>query len=346
MKIKIILTMLLIVSLFCSGTHVFASGRRLGTAAAIELTIPMGVRNVAMAGADIASVRDNEAMYWNPAGLATYTGTGASFSYLDYFADMTISYFTVARNMGQIGVLGVSLQAMNIGDIVVTTIENPEGTGEIIKPNYLTLGLTYSRAFTDRVNFGANIKFVSERIAEMSASAIAFDFGIQYVTPFNVNFGVVMRNFGGTMQFDGSAIEFDSDIPLANPNATTRKTKLDMAQHELPASLDLGVSYFYAITEEHGIKVATDYCNNNYLLDIANGGLEYCFNDMVFARVGYSDTLFPSDYPDDIDDSAFGLSFGFGFQLEINTMKAMIDYAYQEMDLFNANQYIGLSLSF
>ncbi|MFZ0391311.1 MAG: PorV/PorQ family protein [Calditrichia bacterium] len=346
MKIKYFLVLVLVLSLFIGTQDVFAGGRKLGTAGAAELLIPMGARNVAMGGADIASVRNTEAMYWNPAGLSVLQGSEAKFTYMNYFADMNVSYFALGTQLGSFGVAGLSLQALDIGDIPVTTISNPEGTGEMLRPNFITLNATFSKAFTDRINFGLNTKIISEKVGEMSASAVAFDFGLQYRSPMGVNFGVVMRNYGSNLQFGGTPVEFNTDIPFANPNATTRITKLDMASHELPASLNMGLSYRYNFTEDHSVNISGLYNNSNYALDEINTGLEYSFRDFFFLRGGYNAPLYSDNFPEDAKEYQFGLNFGFGLQLDLGAGNMMFDYAYREMETFDAVQYFTVGFGF
>lgn len=343
MKIKSLLVILLLISLMVSVHEVTAGGKRVGSAAGIELIIPMGAQNVGIGGSNVANVNGMEAMYWNPAGLSQVRGVQAGFNYMTYFADMKISYFAVATNVGKLGVVGFSLQAMDIGDIAVTTVESPEGTGEIFTPTFMTLNASYSRAFTDRINFGLNFKMISEKVEDMTASAIAFDFGLQYRSPFGIDFGVVMRNYGTNMKFDGTSIEFDSEVPWANPNATTRKTRLDMASNELPTSLALGVAYHYDINELHGLNVSGLFSNNNFNLDQMNVGLEYNFKKMFFVRGGYNMAFYPETYPEEAQEYQYGLHFGFGVHVPLGERTIMVDYAFRDMDLFDANHYVGLT---
>lgn len=345
MKVKYFIMILIFLTLLIGSQDGLTSDRKLGAAGAVELLIPMGARSIGMGGSNIANVYGTEAMYWNPAGLALLSGLEASFSYMTYFADMNISYFTAGSNVGNLGVIGLSLQTFNIGDIFVTTIENPGGTGEVLRPNFLTLNASFSRHFTDRINFGMNAKMISERIGNMSASAIAFDFGLQYRSPFGVDFGVVMRNIGTHLKYKGTGIEFDSDIPWANPNATTRKTKLDMATHELPASLNMGVAYRYQISEMHGINVSGIYSNNSFCTDQINAGLEYDFKDMFFLRAGYNHALYPETTPNGIAEYQYGLTLGFGLHFSVGGKTIMVDYAYRDMDLFSANQYFSFGFA-
>ena len=50
MRIKYFLTTLCIIALLVCAGSVFASGNKLGTAAGIQLTIPMGAQNVGIGG--------------------------------------------------------------------------------------------------------------------------------------------------------------------------------------------------------------------------------------------------------------------------------------------------------
>ncbi len=333
-------------ALFFTAANGHAVGRRLGTAGAVELLIPMGAGSIGTAGSDIAGIRNIEAMYYNPAGLAYLRQTELGFAYTSYFADMTISYFTLGTKLGQANALGFTLQSLGIGEIPVTTLASPEGTGESVKPNYLTLSGTFARAFTDRIHMGVTAKLVYEQVSDMRASALAFDLGIQYRSSIGVDMAVVMRNFGTTLRFDGNSIDFNSDVPFADPNATTRKTRLDMASHELPASLGLGVSYRRRFMESHAVNVSGMYSNNSYALDEVLGGIEYGFMDRLFARAGYSLPLYPETYPSGSRESEFGLTLGFGFRIPVSGKFIQFDYAYREMDVLNAVQSIGMVASF
>ncbi len=345
MKIKSVFITLVLMVMISSA--LFASGPKLGTSAAPELMIPMGARNVALGGANIADIGGSEAIYWNPAGLSLIKGGEATFSYLDYFADMKISYLAAGTKIGRTGALGISLQMFSVGEVAVTTIEAPEGTGEILKPNFMTLGATYARQFTDRINFGISLKVISEKIGNMSASAVAFDFGLQYVSPFNIAFGLTMRNFGSDMAYNGTGIEFDTQVPWSNPNATTRKTKLDMGSAELPTSLNMGISYDYKLDRLQTLKLSGVYANNSYAIDQAGVGVEYAFNKMVYLRGGYAMPFYPEDYPEGYkEDGQFGATFGLGLAVPMGGSALMIDYAYRNMDLFDANQYFSIGFSF
>ena len=134
-------------------TDVSAQNKRLGTAGAAELLIPVGGRDLAMGSSGIATSRGVEALYWNPAGVARMSGGAEGmFSYMSYIADIKTSYAAVAANFGSIGSIGFSIKSLALGDISLTTDEDPEGrTGRTFSPSYVTLTFGYSRALTDAI---------------------------------------------------------------------------------------------------------------------------------------------------------------------------------------------------
>ncbi len=346
MKIKFILVSVMIILLIVTAQDTFAGERKLGSSAASELLIPMGARSIGMGGANLANVSRTEAIYWNPAGLAKLEGAEASFTYMTYFADMNVSYATMGYNMEGIGTFGLSLQSLDIGSFDVTTIDNPEGTGEIITPDYITLTATFSNSLTERILFGINTKLISEKIGNMSASAVAWDFGLQYRSDLNIDFGVTLMNLGSQMQFDGTGIEFNSPIPFGNPNATTRKTKADIASNELPTSLNIGMAYRYNINEQHKLNITTRYSSNSFHVDHVISGMEYNFDNLVFLRAGYEAPLFPSDSPYETSDYQYGLTLGAGVNLDVGGNTINLDYAYRDMELFDGNSYFTLGFQF
>jgi hypothetical protein len=346
MKIKYLLVGVLMILLLVSTQDTFAGERKIGSSAAAELLIPMGARSIGMGGANIANVSRTEAIYWNPAGLASLEGAEASFTYMTYFADMNVSYATVGYNLEDVGTVGLSLQALDIGGIEVTTINSPEGTGEIITPDFITINATFAKALTSRIMFGINTKLVSERIGNMTASAVAWDFGLQYRSDLNLDFGITLKNLGSTMQFDGTGIEFDSPIPFASPNATTRKTKADLATNELPTSLNMGLAYHYNLNEQNSVNVTTLYASNSFFSDQLMGGLEYSYDNFVFIRAGYESAIFESNSPYETSDYQYGLTLGAGIDLDVGGNTLQLNYAYRDMQNFDGNNYFTLGFQF
>ncbi len=107
-----LLTLFLMVEVFASG------GKRNGTAGAQELLIPVGARGLAFQGAYISGITGIDAIYYNPAGLGASVGkTEAMFSYMNYIADIGVSYAALSTGFEGFGVIGFSVKSLDFGDI-------------------------------------------------------------------------------------------------------------------------------------------------------------------------------------------------------------------------------------
>ena len=117
----------------------------------------------------------------------------------------------------------MAAKILSVGDVVVTTEQAPDGTGEILDPTFTVMGFSWGKPFTDRVNFGATINYVHEDVANNIANGVAFDFGVQYATDWHgLRFGMAAKNIGSTMSFSGPGFELLTRDPSADPNAGNR----------------------------------------------------------------------------------------------------------------------------
>ncbi len=327
-----IISLLIILTSLDAGTS-----KRKGTAGAEELRIPVGSRGVALGGGVVAEANGVDALFWNPAG-ASFTGKSAEamFSHVSYIADIKVSYIAAIANFGGVGVFGVSLRSFDFGEIPVTTVDAPDGTGEKFSPNFLTAAISYSRRMTDRIYVGANLKLISERILRESAMGFAVDIGLQYRLEGGLRFGAVMKNVGGNMKFDGPDLEWGVVIPGSEPGSPVRSLRVPLQEFELPAAFELGFSYNFKLGESHSLTFAGSFQNNNFSLDEYKGGIEYSFNNMLFLRVGYS-------YVNETDYVFNQPAFGVGLNIPLGgNLEASVEYTYRKVKFFNNNQFLTL----
>jgi hypothetical protein len=341
MKKTLLMSLALVIVL--SAMLLAGSEDRIGTAGAQELRIPIGSRGSAMGGALVANAKGTEALFWNPAGAVAVGGTEAMFSHLQYFADMKLEYAAVKTNVEGFGTIGFSAKVLSVGDILKTTFDDAQGeAGEYFNPTFSVIGLTYARQLTDRVAFGATGCFINERIEQVTARGLAFDFGFTYVPNWRgLKFGVVVKNFGPEMKFDGPNFD-NSVIPTgSDPNSAAKDLRSQSASFELPSSVQFGVAWspLDRPNEKNNVEFSTVFQSNNFSQDEFRGGFEYGYNDMFFLRGGYAGSN-QSDY-------MFGPSFGAGVQMKWGATKVMFDYSWQKTDFFTGdNQYFTVKLGF
>ncbi len=343
MEFKKIVTFLLGTALLLSTTALFGGNKnKVGGAGAQELLIPVGSQAIAMGGAYNAMVSGNEAIYWNPAGLAASHATAeATFSNLQWIAGTKVNYFAVSSNFGEIGAIGLSAKIFNFGKFEQTTEFETEGTGIMVNPSIVTLGLTYSKQMTDRIFFGVNAKIIHESFLRMSASNVAFDFGVQYISSIGVRMGLTLNNFGPMMQYYGDDLQRTVHIPHTQQAAANVDLRLEAQNFELPSTFEIGLAYPYSLNSQNKITVVGNYRNQNYGLDELAGGVEYGFNNIFFVRGGYSSVL-----GGNANDNIFGMTMGAGIRYKLGASALLIDYAYRDAKWFGGNQWFTVSMQF
>ncbi|MGE5682246.1 MAG: PorV/PorQ family protein [Bacillota bacterium] len=325
--------------------NLYAGGdRRNGTGGAQELLIPVGARGLALSGSNIAGLEGIESLYYNPAGLGVSKKSAeAMFSQLNYIADIGVSYAAVSMNFEGFGSLGFNFKTINFGDIPITTVENPQGTGSTFSPKFFTAGLTYSNALTDRIRVGVTVNLITEKIVTTSASGMAFTAGVQYNGIAGVEglkMGVVLKNIGPQMKYDGADL-----LRYASDNAALRGQqyyKLDAASFELPSQLELGLAYERTFTEDFKGLLATSFENNNFSNDEYKLGGELNYKNTFFVRGGY---VYTKEGADNVDQKIFGATYGAGVNIS-SGVDITVDYAYREATYFNANHMFSIKLGF
>lgn len=321
--------------------------KRIGTAAAPELLIPVGARDLAMGGSGIATSTGVDALHWNPAGFGRLSGAAEGMvSHMSYIADINVSYGAVGINFGGFGIVGLSVKSLDFGEIPLTTTDDPEGFGgRTFNPSFVTLGFSYARAFTDAITAGGTIKLISENLHRVTGKGIAMDFGVQYhgVAGFKgVNLGVVLKNVGPQVSFDGPALLRLADA--VNANRPTQYYSSEAASWELPTSVEIGLAYENKFAESVSYCVNTTYANNNLALDgyRVGGEVGYAMEKLKLAgRAGYEISDKGS-----VDEQIFGPTVGFGLTYVTEGLDITVDYAYRSVDLFNSNNLFSLKLGF
>jgi hypothetical protein len=342
-----------------AGPAFAGSEARKGTAGAMELRIPVGARGTALGGAVASDITGVESMFWNPAGLAEVTGTDVMFSHQNYFADMKLNYAGVATSVGGFGVVGVSVKVLSIGDIYVTTEQAPDGTGEILTPTFSVLGASWARKFTDRVNFGGSMSYVAENVADNTANGLAFDFGVQYITDWHgFRLGMVIKNFGTSMQYSGPGFEVSVLDPCQDPNAGVHKLSYESTKFEMPSYLSLSTNYNIVQSSKGRLTALAAFQNNNFSGDNLRGGLEWVYRDMFALRGSYfgsfngtiDQTTGAESYKFDSGDDLYsGWAFGAGLNTRLGEASHVgVDFAYRPIKdgLFDDTYELGVHLRF
>lgn len=339
----------LIIGICCLGAVAGYAGNpdRQGEAGGYELLLNPWARSAGLHALTTSMVYGVEAMQINIAGLSRINRTEFVIGHTRLYegTGIKINSLGLAQKIGENGAFGLSLMALDFGDIEVTTTAVPEGTGATFSPNFFNLGLSYSHTFDRKVSVGILLRGISESIADVSSFGLAIDAGVQYVTGAkdNFKFGVALRNMGSPMKFSGEGLSFQTPNPDPSgpyPVSVTYKA----AGFELPSTLNIGLSYDFWGGNRHRFTVLGNFTANSFSVDQLGGGVEYAFREMFMVRAGYRyDIGVPANDPQ--HNVYTGLCGG--LTIEVPTKKETtgrfaIDYAYLATNPFSGTHNFSI----
>lgn len=307
------------------------------------LSVGMDSRASGMAGAMTAVEGSSAAMFYNPAGMSRQTSViDLTAGRTMWIADIDYSYasLSVAPWEGSWGVIGVSVQSVDYGDLI-GTIGSPDPTNlkqytetGSFSPKAVMFGLGYANALSERFSIGANIKYVKQDLGSgflsltstyqgansrsYSLDVMAFDFGVLYNTGFkNLRFGMSIRNFSKEISY----IQENFQLPL------TFRIGLSMNM--------LGI--FDVDPKDQRFLLSMDAEHSRDFPEQVRVGGEYYFMDLVALRAGYITGA---------DEE--GMSLGAGAAKEYNMDGGLIgaDYAYTPFGVFGTVHRFSLHVTF
>jgi hypothetical protein len=277
-------------------------------------------RAAALGGSFITSQDDPNAIFYNPAGLTTLTSKRLSVGFFKHLLDINAGYASFGMEVENFGHVGAGIVYVNYGNFKRTGEEGQYlgdfGAGEFA----LTAG--YAGYLQPRLSYGVNAKLIYSSIAEVSSSAAALDFGMEYVAiPDRFIVAASILNFG--TQID--------------PYGTTRE--------KLPLDFKIG---FSVMPEHLPAIVMVDWHKLNQKMDNLfdrfkqfSVGVEFTASPNVQLRLGYNN----EDRRElKIEDSAglAGFSIGAGFLSD----KYLIDYAFSSLGRIGSLHRISVGFKF
>lgn len=304
-----------------------------GTRAAQFLKMAVGGRASAMGESFAAVANDASALFWNPAGIGNLQNLEVHLTHMDYLLDVSFEYAGLVIPLSS-GRLGFSAAVLGMNDEHVTTLDDPDGeVGTTWSASSFAIGMTYSRALSDRFSVGITGKYIQEGIYNSSANTFAVDIGSLYDTGISgIKIGMAMTNFGGKMKLSGRDLtQKNVDPDPTRGGNVDQSADLVVSSWPLPLNFRVGISYELFKTESNGLVFAADFNHPTDADERINFGAEYMIAKRIFVRGGYKFNY---------DEESF--TAGGGLNLPITNYNLMIDYAFQEFGLLGETHRFSL----
>lgn len=325
------------------GQGVLTDVSKSGTSVATFLEIAVGAPAVGMGGAFVSISNDATALYWNVAGIAELDRNEVVALHNSWIAGTNLDFLALVLSLGDFGNIGVSFASLSMDDMLVRTVEKPEGTGEFFSAGDIAAGISYAKQLTDRFSIGFTAKYIQQQIWHETATAFAIDAGTVFQTDLfgGMTIGASISNFGTKMELSGrDTRQFGrvDDTKLGSNERVPFNIELD--SWHLPLLLQFGVSTDFLKGENHRWTFAVDALHPSDDFESLNIGTEFAFQDFLFLRGGFQ-SLF-------LDGGEGGLSFGAGIKSDMLFSQALIkvDYAFREMGRLENIHVFSLGVSF
>lgn len=343
---KILIFSVAFSAIFVTNNAYAGNKDRAGEAGASQLLINPWAASNGLGGSNSASVKGLEAQFLNIAGAAHTNQLNLIFCQTQWLrgSGTNISTFGLTTKMGEkSGVLALSIVSMSVGEIPVTTVNQPEGNGSVFAPKLMNINVGYAKAFSASIFGGINLKIISESISNVKSTGVAIDAGIQYVTgrKENIKFGVSLKNVGPNMSYSGDGLSIRGFVNQ-QPNQMTLEQR--SATLELPSLIKIGMAYDYYIDDNNIITPSYTFTANSFTNDQHAVGVQYAWSKYLMLRAGY---VYENGILDDSRVTALtGPTAGLSLLVPINREGGSIslDYAYQFSNPFQGCHSIGVSV--
>lgn len=326
-------------SLFISYFSRAQTGANVVTTAVPVLTIAPDARSAAMGDAGVAISPDVNAAFWNPAKLGFITTDfSASASYSPWLHniinDMSISYLSGVKKVSERSAFSASLMYFDLGDIQFTDEQgNPV---QQFNPKEYFVSFGYGQQLSENLSLGIGARFIHSNLSagindSKPGNSVAADIGIYYTKDLTLG----ARNYN--LALGGNISNIGAKIAYVNADR----------KDFLPTNLKLGTAFTMELDPYNTLTLAVDA--NKLLVPsvgastsqsvpsaiftsfgdapggfseemqevVLNTGLEYWYNQLFAARVGYF-------YESPNKGDRHYLSLGAGIRYE----KFGIDFAY------------------
>ena len=299
---------------------------QVATSGAQFLKIGFDPRASGLGYAAASIVNNSAAVYTNIAGTAFVQNGDVTFTYQPWFADIKMMSAAGAYRVEGIGVFSLHLEGFNTKEDI-TTIEQPNGTGEQYSISNMVVGAGFARNITDNLVVGAQAKYFNESYYGHSASAIAFDIGTNYTLGFSgSHLALTLQNFGPNVQALTGGYNDYAD----------NNVRKDFTGAPLPVTFRAAFSTEPIVGEGYKVLFSADLVHPNDNVEHYNIGSEVMLMDAIAIRGGLM-----LNY----DDESFSAGIGLDGSKLIGP-GVRIEYSYEHFKILPSVQKISLGYSF
>ena len=309
-----------------------------GSTGAQFLKIGIGARAMGMGGAFGSISGDVSSLAWNPAGIGTIYNLQLAAEHNSWVAGIDHNFIGLVVPVTDQFNLGFHTVYLTSGEIEITTIDNPEGTGQFYDALDIAVGVSSSVRLTSQLTFATTVKYIEERIYEVTSSGLALDAGAWYATEFRgLKIGFAVSNLGFDQTFSGRQLEVNYDP--GTPGEPPVNAELSAEPFKLPLLFRASGSFdffemFMDPLEDHRLLTVIDFIQHSDSDERLILGGEYTWQNLLSVRSGY-----------EFNADELTWSVGGGVRVDVSEFRVGFDYAASSLGRFGLGHRVGLVLA-
>jgi len=294
------------------------------------LSVVSDARAGALAGAVTTLPLGSSSLFFNPACMTEGNMVEAAVSINQWIADIKHTTFSIAYKPahGDYGVVGLSVQSVNYGEILGTAVGSG-GTDYVdigtIDVSSLAVGLGYAIALSEQFSVGAHVRWVKQDLGQsqvVNADSTTSTYNNKK-NPFVVDFGTLFKTGFKSLAFGMSVRNFSTEVTYVRES------------FELPLTITLGLSmdmmdFAGDRSIVNSVLVSVDAVHNRDYREQVFLGAECTVMKLLALRGGLITNS---------DEDRW--TFGFG----VSQFGLAVDYAYTPFGIFNNVQRVSVRFS-